>query len=142
LVGAYLLVGLRVLSRHGLVPPSCAFSVVATVVASFAAAAGSPHDTLRAPEGPGGQFRPLHQGPQLGPGDLGIDLVSLRTGAKAPIDSGDDVPPPQYGSVAYNAFRHHLGMLDNVRRRVDDPGDEHLPIGEPHVLPHLPLVLM
>src|SRR5438445_13555392 len=34
------------------------------------------------------------------------------------------------------------GWLDDVRRRVDDPGDEYLPSREPHVLPYFPLLLM
>src|SRR5262245_25596751 len=33
-------------------------------------------------------------------------------------------------------------MLDNVRCRVNDPWDKHLPSGELYVLPHLPLMLM
>ena len=60
--------------------------------------------------------------PAAGPGDLGVYLVGLRIGAKAAIDPGDDVLAPQHVSVARDALCYHLGMLDDVRCRVDDPG--------------------
>src|SRR5262249_52050496 len=102
LVGAYRLVRLRVLSCHGLVPPSSsrAFCVVATLVASFAVATGSPDYTLCAPECPGSQFRPFHQCLELGPDHLRVYLLGLCTGAKAAIDPGDDVLAPQHSGVA------------------------------------------
>src|SRR2546423_4241141 len=49
---------------------------------------------LLTPECLGGQLRPLHQRPELGPGDLGVHLVRPRIGAKAAIDPGDDVLAP------------------------------------------------
>src|SRR5437867_11268889 len=74
---------------------------------------------LRAPKYPGGQFCPLHEGPELGPGDLGVYLVGLRVGAKATIEPGDDVLAPLHVGVAYNALSHDLGMLHDVGRRID-----------------------
>ena len=84
------------------------------------------HRFLLAPELPGGQRRPLCQGPKFGPGNPGVDLVGPRTGAKAAVDPGNDVLPPQHSGITDKALCYYLGMLDDVRRRVDDPGDEHL----------------
>src|SRR5262245_57556891 len=55
---------------------------LSTVMTSAAGATGPPHNVLCTPEGPGSQFRPFHQRPELGPGDLGVYLVGLRAGAK------------------------------------------------------------
>src|SRR5947208_155586 len=49
------------------------------------------NNTLFAPECLGGQLCPLHQCPELSPGDLGVDLVGPCIGTKAAIDPGNDV---------------------------------------------------
>ncbi len=87
-------------------------------------------------------MRPFHQGAELGPGHLGVDLVARARGAEAAVGAGDDVFASQQACEALDALGHELGVLDQVHAMGDHAGDEDLALGELRVAPDGPLVLV
>src|SRR5262245_6266914 len=64
---------------------------------------------------------------QLGPDDaVGHHRVAPDRGAEAAIDAGDQALAVDDFGVAADALRHQPRMLDEIRRRVDDPWNENL----------------
>ena len=62
--------------------------------------------------------------------DLGIDLADAGEGAEAAIDAGDHPLAADDIGKALDALGDQFGMLDIVRRAVDQPGDEDLVVGQ------------
>ena len=79
-----------------------------------------------APELFRGQPRAFGHRRQFGPHNVGIDGSLADPGAKAAIAAGDDVVPADEVGVAGDALRDQLRMLDEVRFRLDDPGNDDL----------------
>ena len=67
---------------------------------------------------------------ELGPGDIGMDLVAGARGAEAAIRSGDDALAPDHFGEAHDALRHQLGMLDQMDAMRHDAGDQDLAVGQ------------
>src|SRR5262249_29093555 len=79
---------------------------------------------------------------QLCPSHLGVDDRPRCAGAKPAVGAGDDVLLADDTSKADDALAHELRMLDDVRRRIDDAGDDDLVLRQLRVPPYMPLVLV
>src|SRR6266849_1636952 len=78
------------------------------------------------PELSGGQTRALGHRLELGPRDLGLDLVDgAREGREATIGSRDHALPADDLRVPDEALRDQLRMLDEVGRRVQHARNDH-----------------
>src|SRR5216683_6966689 len=64
---------------------------------------------------------------QLGPHHVGIDRGLADPGAETAIAADDDVVAADEVGVAGDALCDQLRMLDEVRFRLDDPGNDCLP---------------
>src|SRR5690606_18547058 len=60
----------------------------------------------------------------------------------AAVAAGDDVLAASDRCEALDALRDDLRVLDEVRRGVDDAGDDHLAFGQLYVLEDTPLMLV
>src|SRR6185437_17030805 len=86
--------------------------------------------SLAVPQAPRGNRGAFDERGQLGPGDCRIDGRGGRARREAAIDAGDDVLAPDEARITLDALRDELGMLDEVRRAVNDSGDDRLPLGD------------
>ncbi len=89
------------------------------------------------PELARGQCRALHQGVQFRPGDLRVDAA-----AEAAVSGRDDVLPPDRLGVPGDPVRDDFRVLDDVGGVADHAGQDDLALGQLHVPPHFPLVLV
>jgi len=76
-----------------------------------------------------GQTRAFHHRAELGPRDLRIDGGSVGEGREAAVGRRDDVLAPDVPGVLEDSLRDQLWVLDEVRRRVEDTGDDRLALG-------------
>src|SRR5215470_15586173 len=82
------------------------------------------------PELPGRQPRALGHRLELGPGDLGLDLVDRpRERREAAVGARDDALAPDDLGVADEALGDQLRVLDEVGRRVEHARDDHAVVG-------------
>src|ERR1700752_2134739 len=99
--------------------------------------------TASLPELLGRDPRALGHRLELGPGDLGLDLVHRpREGREAAVGAGDHALASDDLRVAHEALRHQLGVLDEVGRRVEHARNDHAVVGQADLLEHGPLVLV
>jgi len=63
---------------------------------------------------------------QFGPHNVGIDGCLADPGAEATIAGGDDVVTADEVGVAGDALRDQLRVLNEIRFRLDDPGNNDL----------------
>src|SRR6187551_1563638 len=84
--------------------------------------------------------RTFGQRGHLRPDDVGIDGGLAYPRAVAAIAAGHHVLAADEICVAADALRDQLRMLDEVRLRFDDTGDQHLAFGQLDRLDQLPLV--
>src|SRR5882672_4684407 len=95
------------------------------------------------PELSGGQTRALGHRLELGPRDLGLDLVDgAREGREATIGSRDHALPADDLRVPDEALRDQLRMLDEVGRRVQHARDDHPVVRQTDLAEHDPFVLV
>src|SRR2546428_9516493 len=89
------------------------------------------------PEHVAGPPRPFGEGLELGPGDRRMH-PRLRAGnrAEAAIGAGHHVFTADHLRVADNPLGDEVWVLDKIRDRVDDAGDEHLALRQAVVLEH------
>src|SRR5262245_59222344 len=64
------------------------------------------------PERRRGEAGSLHQGLQLGPGDLGVDLAAPSRGPKATVGAGNDPLAPPHLGIAHNPLGDQLWMFN------------------------------
>ena len=79
---------------------------------------------------------------ELGEYDIGIDRRLSDPGAIAAIAAGNDVFAPHQLGITANALRNQFRMLDEIRFRFDDAGDQHLAVRQFHLFEQRPLVRM
>src|SRR3989441_9893310 len=95
------------------------------------------------PELSGGQTRALGHRLELGPRDLGLDLVDgAREGREATIGSRDHALPADDLRVPDEALRDQLRMLDEVGRRVQHARNDHPVVRQADLAEHDPFVLV
>src|SRR5438445_7122140 len=95
------------------------------------------------PELFGSQPRALGHRLELGPGDLGLDLVDRsREGREPAVGARHHALAPDDLRVAHEPLGDQLGMLDEVGRRVEHAGNDEPVVRQLHVLEHDPLVLV
>src|SRR5262249_50504461 len=99
------------------------------------AISGCPQPVARQP-------RPFDQAAELRPGHLGMDFVADPRGSEPAIGAGDDPFAPNHAGEAGNALRHQLRMLHQVHAVRHHAGHEELVVGELHLFPQLPLMLV
>src|SRR5687767_15212450 len=87
-----------------------------------------------------GEPRALCQTGQLRPDDVGVHGRLADPGAEPAIGPGDDVLATDQPRVAADPLGDQLRVLDEVRRRIEDAGDDELARGKLHALEHPPLV--
>src|SRR5436309_483375 len=77
---------------------------------------------------------------ELRPDDVGNDGGLAHPRAEPAVGAGHDALASDQPRVAPDALGHEVRVLDEVGRRVEHAGDEHLVVGKLHVLEHPPLV--
>src|SRR5262249_25044188 len=91
-------------------------------------------------EFPGGDARALGHRGHLRPHHLRRDRRLPDRRAESAVAAGDHVLAPDQLRVTGNALRDEIRMLDEVRLRLDDAGDQELAFGKLDGLEELPLV--
>ena len=77
-----------------------------------------------------GELGTLSECGELGPDDRGRHgVVDKGEGRKATIGTGNHPLAPNDVGVMADPLRNQPRMLDEIRRRIDDPGDQDLVIG-------------
>ena len=71
-----------------------------------------------------------------------MHLVAGARGAEAAIGAGDDALAPDDTGEAHDALRHQFRMLDEMDAVRHHAGYEDLVVGQLHLLPDRPLVLV
>ena len=71
-----------------------------------------------------------------------MHLVAGARGAEAAVGAGDDALAPDHAGEALDALRHQLRMLDQVDAMRHHAGHQDLVVGQLHLLPDLPFVLV
>src|SRR5271166_994171 len=89
-----------------------------------------------------GEARAFRQAGQLRPYNGRIDRSLADPGTVAAIASGDDIFAADEPGVAGYALGNQFGVLDKIGLRFDDTGDQHLAVGQFHVLEDLPFMRM
>src|SRR6267143_4301608 len=90
-----------------------------------------------------GQPRAFGHRLELGPGDLGLDLVHRpREGREAAVGARDHPLASDDLRVADEALRDQLRVLDEVGRGVEHARDDHAVVGQADLAEHDPLVLV
>src|SRR6266536_1382205 len=84
----------------------------------------------------------LHQGLELHPGHARQHGVHPDERGEAAVGAGDDALPAYHVGEAYDPLRHQPWVLDVVGLHVDHADDQSLVVGQLHLLPDLPLVLV
>src|SRR5262245_3043518 len=74
------------------------------------------------------QRRAVRHGLELGEHNIGIHGGLSHPGAEAAIAARDHILSADQVGVAANALRDKLRVLDEIRFRLDDTGNEHLAI--------------
>src|SRR5262245_34442635 len=92
------------------------------------------------PELPARETRPFRQRLQLRVGDVRIDLAEAGEGAEAAVGARDDTLAADDVGETADALGNVLGMLDEVRHRIDHAWQQDLVIRNPRLLEHRPLV--
>ena len=71
-----------------------------------------------------------------------MDLVEPAKDAKPQSAPGDDVLAADHAGEPLDPLGDQFGVLDQHGGVADHAGDQHLALGQLHVLPHPPLVLV
>ena len=118
--------GFGTAAGHGKIDPEIAFLKLGSLVSGAARASKRLwHDILRVrriargaisatPKPAACEASTFHHGPQLGPGDFRVNLVSGAGGAEAAVRSRNDPFAPDYLGKPYDALRHQLGVLHQM----------------------------
>src|SRR5262249_50609599 len=89
-----------------------------------------------------GDARALGHRAELRPDDALVDLLRAGEGAEAAVRARDHVLATYRGREPDDALGDQLRVLDHHVRLRDDAGDEHGALGQLHVSPQRPLVLV
>ena len=79
---------------------------------------------------------------QLRPHDRAVHAASEGALRESAICAGHDAVAANDVGIAQQPFGHEVGMLDDIGRMRNEPRHQHLAVGQRHVLPHLPFVLV
>ena len=71
-----------------------------------------------------------------------MHLVAGARGAEAAVGAGDHALAPDHTGEALDALRHQFRMLDQVDAMRHHAGHQDLVVGQLHLLPDLPFVLV